>query len=367
MDRGMKFPALAAVIVSLAAFLVPASALPESAGKEAPKIAWKAGPGTADVGKDLAQVEIGKEYLFANAEDAKRLMEYFGNPPSNKEVGLVMPASDNATWFILFEYFNVGYVKDDEKDKIDADAILKNITEGTEQANKARAEKGMPTIKILGWHEKPHYDPGSHNLVWAVLAEGSGGRNVNYTVKLLGREGYVSAIFVGDPESLAAAKPEVDALISKFSYKKGRSYAEFVKGDKVAQYGLTALIAGGVGAAAIKMGLFGWLGTFLAKMWKVTREGGRIAVMGPNYRYCSRTYWDFADHVVALTHRTIEEHLYTAGFEPTRTVPRFLPYSFNGSLPASSALTAAYLRLPPAWRLFGKQFLVVARKPVGGS
>ena len=269
MNRTMKLPALAAAIVSLAAILAPAPGLPESPAKEAPKIAWKCGPATADVGKDLACIEIGKEYLFADAGDARKLMEYFGNPPTNKEVGLVMPASDNASWFLLLEHFDVGYVKDDERDKIDADAILKNIQEGTEAANKIRTEKGMPTIKVLGWHEKPHYDPRSHNLVWATLAESGGAKNVNYTVKLLGREGYVSAIFVGDPESLAAAKPDLEALVSKFSYKKGKSYAEFVKGDKVAQYGLTALIAGGVGAAAVKMGLFGWLGSFLAKMWKV--------------------------------------------------------------------------------------------------
>lgn len=279
MKRMGTLPTLAAAIVSLAALLAPAPAPasapasdPSPAGtaaREAPKIAWKSGPCSADIGKDLAQVEIGKNYLFADAADAKKLMEYFGNPPTDTEVGLVMPASDNASWFVLFEHFDVGYVKDDEKDKIDADAILKNIQKGTEEANKIRAKQGMPTIKVLGWHEKPHYDPRTHNLVWATLAEGSGGQNVNYTVKLLGRGGYVSAIFVGDPASLAAAKPEVEALISKFSYKKGKSYAEFVKGDKVAQYGLTALIAGGVGAAAVKMGLFGWLGAFLGKMWKV--------------------------------------------------------------------------------------------------
>ncbi len=268
--KGMwKLPALVAAMVSLAAVLAHASAPAEPAAKEAPKIAWKRGPCAADIGKDLAEVDIGRNYLFADAADAKKLMEYFGNPPTDTEVGLVMPASDNASWFVLFEHFDVGYVKDDEKDKIDADAILKNIQKGTEEANKIRAKQGMPTIKVLGWHEKPHYDPRTHNLVWATLAEGSGGQNVNYTVKLLGRSGYVSAIFVGDPASLAVAKPEVEALISKFSYKKGMSYAEFVKGDKVARYGLTALIAGGAGAAAVKMGLFGWLGSFLAKMWKV--------------------------------------------------------------------------------------------------
>ncbi len=273
MNAPSKLPALAAAITSAVALLLPVSALAEPAAKEAPKIAWKSGPCAADIGKELARIEIGKDYLFANAEDAKKLMEYFGNPPTDKEVGLVMPASDNATWFMLFEHFDVGYVKDDEKDKIDADAILENIKAGTEEANKTRAKMGQPTIKVLGWQEKPHYDPVSHNLVWATLAEGGSGRTVNYTVKLLGRDGYTSAIFVGDPESLTAAKPEVEALISRFSYKKGRSYAEFVKGDKVAQYGLTALIAGGVGAAAVKMGLFGWLGSFVAKMWKVVVAG----------------------------------------------------------------------------------------------
>ena len=108
------------------------------------------------------------------------------------------------------------------------------------------------------------------------------------------------------------------------------------------------------------------IGTFLARMLDATREGGRIAVMGPNYRYCSGVYWDFADHIIALTHRAVEEHLYAAGFEPVRTIPRFLPYSFTGSLPASAGLTAAYLRFPPAWRVFGKQFLVMGEKP-GGS
>jgi SAM-dependent methyltransferase len=101
---------------------------------------------------------------------------------------------------------------------------------------------------------------------------------------------------------------------------------------------------------------------FLVKMHRHLAPGGRIAVMGPNYRYCSREYWDFADHTVALTHRAIVEHLHTAGFDVVRTEPRFIPYSFTGRLPASKRLTQLYLRQPAAWRLFGKQFLVVGTK-----
>jgi SAM-dependent methyltransferase len=101
---------------------------------------------------------------------------------------------------------------------------------------------------------------------------------------------------------------------------------------------------------------------FLEKMNAAMAPGGRIAIMGPNYRYCSKEYWDMADHIIALTHLAIEEHLYTAGFEPERTIPRYLPYSFRGILPPSRKLTAVYLRTPLAWRLLGKQFLVIGRK-----
>ena len=75
------------------------------------------------------------------------------------------------------------------------------------------------------------------------------------------------------------------------------------------------------------------------------------------------TYFDMADHTLAFTHRAIAEHLYAAGFEPERIEARFLPYSFTGLLPPSPTLTRRYLRTPLAWRLLGKQFLVIGRRP----
>jgi 2-polyprenyl-3-methyl-5-hydroxy-6-metoxy-1,4-benzoquinol methylase len=101
---------------------------------------------------------------------------------------------------------------------------------------------------------------------------------------------------------------------------------------------------------------------FLERMREAMMPGGRIAIMGPNYRYCSKEYWDCADHYVALTHVAIAEHLYAAGFEPERIIPRYLPYSFRGILPPSRRLTSLYLKVPLAWKLLGKQFLVIARR-----
>lgn len=100
---------------------------------------------------------------------------------------------------------------------------------------------------------------------------------------------------------------------------------------------------------------------FLGRMREVMVSGGRIAIMGPNYRYCSKDYWDCADHYVALTHVAIAEHLYAAGFEPEKVIPRYLPYSFRGILPPSQRLTRLYLQMPLAWKVLGKQFLVIGR------
>jgi hypothetical protein len=102
---------------------------------------------------------------------------------------------------------------------------------------------------------------------------------------------------------------------------------------------------------------------FLAQMWRATAPGGRIVVMGPNFKYCARQYFDFADHILPLTHITVLEHLHASGFTVEEVVPRFLPYSFSGVLPASARLTRAYLRMPLAWRLLGKQFLAIGTKP----
>ena len=101
---------------------------------------------------------------------------------------------------------------------------------------------------------------------------------------------------------------------------------------------------------------------FLTKMWECTKPGGRIAIIGPNFRYCPREYFDYADHRVILTEQSVAEHLYAAGFEVLQVHPRFLPYTFAGRVPSHPALVRAYLRFPLTWSVLGKQFLVIAAR-----
>ena len=239
---------------------------------EPPQINWIAGPTVVDLGSDIAEIDIPEEYMFANSEDSVKLMEFFGNRPSKKEVGTIFPTDDTKGWFILFEYSPSGYVKDDEKDSIDADALLKSMKRATEKGNKWRSEKGFPPLHLIGWQEEPYYDLKTNNLTWATLVESEGQKSANFNTRLLGRQGHMAITLVSDPNTLNSLKPELESILANFYYKKGKKYAEYLQGDKVAKYGLTALIAGGAGAAAIKYGLLG----MLAKSWKIVA----VAVVG---------------------------------------------------------------------------------------
>jgi len=272
----MRSPLSRSIVFVLSIVLAAAHGTVHS---QEPNIDWQEGPGSFELGRGVATIKLGSGYVFAGPKDTRKLMELLGNPPSGQEAGLVMPADENQNWFLVFEYNAVGYVSDDDSNEIDADAILEGIREGTDEANKVRRKKGYPELEVLGWFENPRYDQRTNNLVWALEArDDSGDRFVNYNTRLLGRSGYMSVTLVTDPQTMAANKSVVKYILSGFSYNRGKRYMDFVSGDKVAGYGVAALVAGGAGAAAAKLGLFAFLGKLLAKMWKLVVVG--VAALG---------------------------------------------------------------------------------------
>jgi len=254
--------------------IVPAPALAEDEGGAPAPIPWQKGPTSAQLGGQ-ATLQVPDGFAFADGETTRMLLEQGGNITDGSEVGMVLPADENADWFVIFEHRDVGYVTDDDRDTIDAAAILKSISEGTEAANEERAQRGFKPLHVVGWHEPPHYSDQTNNLVWAMEAqeEGDPSKVVNYNVRVLGRDGFMSVTLVAKPEQLEAVKPQLQTILDGFQYIPGKRYAEFTKGDRLAGFGLAALVAGGAGAAAAKAGLFAKLGVVLAKSWKLVVVG----------------------------------------------------------------------------------------------
>jgi uncharacterized membrane-anchored protein len=239
-------------------------------------IVWEKGPIQAALG-GVANIAIPKGYAFTDGNGARRFLELNQNPPSGREIGLIMPIpskGDPAStgWFVLFQFDEVGYVTD--SDHLDSEAILDSIKRGTEKENVRRKANGWPAFHVTGWSTQPFYDSSTHNLTWAILgqADGDEGQAVNHSVRILGRRGAVSADLVLDANQVSSVLPRYNGLLSNLKFNPGNKYADFVKGDKVAGYGLTALIAGGAAAAAVKTGLFSKLWrliiVFFAAIWK---------------------------------------------------------------------------------------------------
>ena len=187
--------------------------------------------------------------------------------------------SNDGSWFVIFDFSADGYVKDDDRE-LDADALLSSIRKGTEHANKLRRERGWSTMEIVGWQQKPFYDPRSHNLTWAIQGKSENDLNVNHSTRLLGRRGVLNANLVLSPEDMGNALPAFNSLLTGITFNTGHRYAEFRPGDKVAEYGLAGLVVGGTGVALVKSGL-------LQKFWKLLVLGF-IAVAGAAKRLLAR-------------------------------------------------------------------------------
>lgn len=100
---------------------------------------------------------------------------------------------------------------------------------------------------------------------------------------------------------------------------------------------------------------------------RVLRPGGIYLAMQPNLRYAPGEYWDYYDHVLPLTHLACQEAFAKAGFTVIELIDRFVPFSTSSRLPQHPALVRAYLAIPLVWRLLGRQFVIVGRKPAPAS
>ena len=254
----------------LVAFLALGASVSAQDSNELPK-GWTPGPVAGQLG-NRATVNVPEGYIFLDAAATKRFLEMNQNVPDGDELGTIFKAGEGGGWFAVFSYSDTGHIDDSEKDEIDASALLSSMQESSRLANQERAKRGWSALNLEGWHKEPFYDQATNNLTWATRLVSDGEPVINHSVRLLGREGLMSAQLVADPDSILLSTIEFEHVMQGYSFNEGLRYAEFRSGDKVAEYGLTALIVGGGAAAAVKGGL-------LQKLWKAIVLGF-VALVG---------------------------------------------------------------------------------------
>jgi uncharacterized membrane-anchored protein len=221
----------------------------------------------------IATLDLPPSFRYLNPQDTDRLLVAWGNPPGSQTLGMIVPADvdplSNESWGVVVTYDKDGHVKDDDADGIDYAKLLKDMQEGSAAANAERKKQGYPGMQLAGWAEAPHYDKAAHKLYWAkdLLNEDSGHHGLNYNIRVLGREGVLVLNAVADMGQLGQIRSEMQKVTAFTNFTAGNRYADFnEKTDKVAEYGIAALVAGGVAA---KLGLFAKLAALLLAFKKL--------------------------------------------------------------------------------------------------
>lgn len=215
--------------------------------------------GTVPVPDAHATLKLTPEFRYLGPGEAQRVLsEYWGNPPDTEVLGMLVPTSaslaDKNSWAVVITYSSDGYVSDTEAAKIDYDQMLKDMQERTRDSNEARQKAGYPPIQLIGWAARPHYDSASNKLYWAKELSFEREHTLNYDIRVLGRGGYLSLNAVAAMDQLPKIESQMQNVLAMTDFDSGQRYSDFNSStDKIAAYGIGALVAG---AIAAKAGLF---------------------------------------------------------------------------------------------------------------
>jgi uncharacterized membrane-anchored protein len=253
----------------------------ENAAPEGPVFNYQTG--NIVLPNKVATLHLAGNYRYLDPAETEKLLVAWGNQPGNETQGAIVPSEVDPMagegWAVILTYENDGHVDDSDAKDIDYDDMLEDMKQGTEDNNEARKQAGYEAVHLVGWAERPHYDAAARKLYWAkeLKFESAAANTLNYDVRVLGREGVLSMNAVASIDQLTQIRSDMKPLIQVAEFNEGYRYAEFnSKTDRMAEYGLGALIAGGVAA---KLGLFAKLGALLLAFKKLIIVG-LVAVGG---------------------------------------------------------------------------------------
>jgi len=258
------------------------SAPEEEKGSPPPQLHYQSGE--IVLPNKVATLHLNGDYRYLDPKETEKLLVAWGNPPDSAKdtEGAVVPTAvdpfEEQGWAVVLSYSDDGHVDDSDARKIDYTELMSDMKKSTRERNEEREKAGYGKVDLIGWATEPRYDAGTHKMYWAKeLDFGSPQHTLNYDVRVLGREGVLSMNAVAGMNQLTSIQRDMTALQGLADFNKGYRYEEYNKGtDKLAAYGLGALVAGGVAA---KMGLFAKLAAMLIAAKKLI-IAGVIAIGG---------------------------------------------------------------------------------------
>jgi uncharacterized membrane-anchored protein len=258
----VRFYKLMATLCAVAV-LFPSWVRAETLEEFEAKLPFKSG--VINIGNGLATLNLSNEFRYIDPNAAEMvLVKVWGNPPASAKgnLGMIFPNDGKpavASWGAIISYEEDGYVDDQGAEKINYDNMATEIRESLNAVNPDRIKQGYEPLTFVGWAEHPHYDKGAHKLYWAkeIRFGDSPENTLNYNIRILGRKGVLVLNAIASKSQLQEVSQKTAQLLPMIDFNPGNRYTDFVPGtDKVAEYGIAAIVAGTVAA---KAGLFKWL------------------------------------------------------------------------------------------------------------
>jgi len=234
--------------------------------------------------QDQARLELPDGHGFVAADEATALMAALGNDTGSGLIGLILPMGEPA-WMMTVDYIAAGHVDDNDARGWQPDALLAALKRGTAAGNARRTVLGLPPLAVSGWLDVPTYDAATQRLSWSAATTAdtaTDAATINLNTVILGREGYLALNLIANAAQLATARHAAEALVARIRFNAGRRHQDFERGhDRVARYGLSALVDGTAGQMTPPPPSFArWLSLFvvfgaLSFTLLAVRTGGR--------------------------------------------------------------------------------------------
>lgn len=238
----------------------------------------------------VATLQVPESFYYLSPADAEKvLVGIWGNPTGfgKQSQGMLFPAGvtplDDEAWAVTIGYEEDGYVSDEDAGDIDYGELLQQMKQDTREESKQRLKQGYDSIELVGWASQPYYESSSHKLHWAKeLKFGNDPVNtLNYNIRVLGRKGVLVLNFIAGMNQKEMISHQLDGVLRMAEFNQGYRYDDFNPDiDKVAAYGIGALVAGKVVA---KTGLLA-AALLLLKKFGIFILAGAAALFGKIFR-----------------------------------------------------------------------------------
>ena len=224
----------------------------EEAYVETTKLNWILDPGDYPLPVSHGIIRLPKGYTMLAGPDAARYDLLWNGIESRNTEAIVFNEEDGTLAYFLYD--DSGHVSEEDWGRVDAAHVLAQLKAGDGPANEVRRNAGLDEFHTGDWRQPPTYDATTKTAIWAYELASAKTRFINATAIRLTRAGYHQILWVGDVARVSDPSARLNALLGMLDHEAGFRYADYVEGDKTADYGVGALSASLLGVELKKGG-----------------------------------------------------------------------------------------------------------------